>query len=121
MMTETVVTVEQGRPQNTGPPPPKPDGQQQTQDPLSWIAYNLAYFQTIPGILKLIQLVSTTDDECFLFSSLSGSSGIFEFISSFLDFFRVLSIFLDLSTAVANFAWPNFPYLASEVQNTQNL
>lgn len=58
-MTETVVTVEQGRPQNTGPPPPKPDGQQQPQDPLSWIAYNMAYFQTIPGILKLIQLVSS--------------------------------------------------------------
>lgn len=56
-MTETVVQVEQGRPQNTGPPPPKPDGQQQTQDPLSWIAHNTAYFQTVPGVLKLIQLV----------------------------------------------------------------
>lgn len=62
MMTETVVTVEQDRPQNTGgpppQPPPKPAGPQQTQDPLSWIAYNRAYFQTIPGVLKLIQLVS---------------------------------------------------------------
>lgn len=57
MMSETVVTVESGRPTNAGAPP-KPNAQQQSGGPLSWITFNVAYFQSAPGILKLIQLVS---------------------------------------------------------------
>lgn len=52
-MTETVVTVQhpsQGpRPQTTTTT---------TSDGLGWIQFNLQYFTTIPGILKLAQLVS---------------------------------------------------------------
>lgn len=50
MMTETVVTV-QHQPTNgaaRGPP----------GDSLAWIQFNVDYFKTIPGILKLVQLVS---------------------------------------------------------------
>lgn len=55
MMSETVVTVDPNR--NNAPP--KPNGaHQSTAGPLSWITFNVAYFQTVPGILKVIQLVS---------------------------------------------------------------
>lgn len=54
-MSETVVTVDPSR--NNGPP--KPAAPQQSQaGPLSWITFNTAYFQTVPGILKIIELVS---------------------------------------------------------------
>lgn len=56
MMSETVVTVESGRPNPAAPP--KPAAPQQPAGPLSWITFNTAYFQTVPGILKLIELVS---------------------------------------------------------------
>lgn len=55
MMSETVVTVEGNR--NNAAAPPKPAAPQQATGPLSWITFNTAYFQTVPGILKLIQLV----------------------------------------------------------------
>lgn len=54
MMSETVVTVERN---NAPPPKPAAPNAQQNSGPLSWIAFNTAYFQTVPGILKLIQLV----------------------------------------------------------------
>lgn len=57
-MSETVVTVESGN-RNNAQAPPKPAGpQQSTAGPLSWITFNTAYFQTVPGLLKLIQMVS---------------------------------------------------------------
>lgn len=59
MMSETVVTVEPGNRNNPQPPPPKPAAPQQNgAGPLSWITFNTAYFQSVPGLLKLIQLVS---------------------------------------------------------------
>lgn len=61
MMSETVVTVESGR--NNAAAPPKPAAPQQAAGPLSWITFNSAYFQTVPGILKLIQLVSAKENE----------------------------------------------------------
>lgn len=59
-MSETVVTVESGNRNNAqAPPPPKPAAPQQSSaGPLSWITFNTAYFQSVPGLLKLIQLVS---------------------------------------------------------------
>lgn len=57
MMTETVVTVDQ--PQQATP---AANGAQQAQakpdNSLNWIKFNVQYFQSIPGILKLVQLVS---------------------------------------------------------------
>lgn len=47
MMTETVVTVTQPTTE-----PPKPTNN------LGWLKINFAYFVSIPGILKLIQVVS---------------------------------------------------------------
>lgn len=59
MMSETVVTVEPGNRNNAQAPPPKPAAPQQSgAGPLSWITFNSAYFQSVPGLLKLIQLVS---------------------------------------------------------------
>lgn len=59
MMSETVVTVEPGNRNNSQAPPPKPAAPQQSgAGPLSWITFNTAYFQSVPGLLKLIQLVS---------------------------------------------------------------
>lgn len=59
MMSETVVTVESGNRNNAQAPPPKPAAPQQSSaGPLSWITFNTAYFQSVPGLLKLIQLVS---------------------------------------------------------------
>jgi len=52
MMSETVVTVDPNRlPQAQPKPAAAPQGS------LSWIKFNIGYFQTIPGILKIIQLV----------------------------------------------------------------
>lgn len=59
MMNETVVTVESGNRNNAQAPPPKPAAPQQSSaGPLSWITFNTAYFQSVPGLLKLIELVS---------------------------------------------------------------
>ena len=59
MMSETVVTVDPSNRNNAQAPPPKPAGPQQSAaGPLSWITFNSAYFQSVPGLLKLIQLVS---------------------------------------------------------------
>ncbi|XP_055586345.1 CKLF-like MARVEL transmembrane domain-containing protein 4 [Uranotaenia lowii] len=54
MMTETVVTVDQSH--------ASPGAQQQQQQAkpdssLNWIKFNLLYFKSIPGILKLVQLL----------------------------------------------------------------
>lgn len=49
MMTETVVTV-QHQPTNGAARAPQSEG-------LAWIQFNTDYFKTIPGILKLVQLV----------------------------------------------------------------
>lgn len=56
MMSETVVTVDPNRNNNPNGAP-KPNTHPSTAGPLSWITFNVAYFQTVPGILKLIQLV----------------------------------------------------------------
>lgn len=59
MMSETVVTVESGNRNNAQAPPPKPAAPQASgSGPLSWIVFNTAYFTSVPGLLKLIQLVS---------------------------------------------------------------
>lgn len=57
-MVETVVTVERTTTTTTGPPGgvnPAPNG----GGFWSAIRLNLDYFRTIPGILKIVQLVST--------------------------------------------------------------
>lgn len=51
-MSETVVTVDPNRQPQAQPKPAA-----QPQGSLSWVKFNIGYFQTIPGILKLIQLV----------------------------------------------------------------
>lgn len=48
-MTETVITVTSGQQQNT----------QRPAGDLAWVQCNVNYFQTYPGIIKLIQLVRT--------------------------------------------------------------
>lgn len=55
MMSETVVTIDPNRnaQQQQQPKPATAPG-----NALSWIKFNVGYFQTIPGILKLVQLVS---------------------------------------------------------------
>lgn len=59
MMSETVVNVESGNRNNAQQAPPKPAAPQQSgAGPLSWITFNTAYFQSVPGLLKLIELVS---------------------------------------------------------------
>lgn len=47
-MTETVITVNSG---------PHAQSQQRPASDLGWIQFNVNYFLTYPGILKLIQLV----------------------------------------------------------------
>lgn len=51
MMTETVVTV---APQ----PAPQPAEPPKNPNNLGWLKINISYFATIPGILKLVQVVS---------------------------------------------------------------
>lgn len=52
-MTETVVTV-----QPTNGVHAAAHQQQAPGDGLAWLQFNLQYFATIPGIIKLVQLVS---------------------------------------------------------------
>lgn len=54
MMTETVVTVDQSQ---AAPPNAAQHGQAKPDNSLNWIKFNFQYFQSIPGILKLVQLV----------------------------------------------------------------
>lgn len=61
MMSETVVTVDPNRQPQAQPKPAA-----QPQGSLSWVKFNIGYFQTIPGILKLIQLVSASTEFHFL-------------------------------------------------------
>jgi hypothetical protein len=60
-MTETTVTVTttEGTPSHnaTSQPTVKSDPGQ-SQNSLAWIRLNVAYFRTIPGILKVLQVVS---------------------------------------------------------------
>lgn len=55
MMTETVVTVTQSQ---AVPPNAANQAQAKPENNLNWIKFNIRYFQSIPGILKLVQLVS---------------------------------------------------------------
>lgn len=64
MMSETVVTVESGNRNNAQAPPKPAAPQQSAAGPLSWITFNTAYFQSVPGLLKLIQLVSVNLKRC---------------------------------------------------------
>lgn len=48
-MTETVITVSSGGQQQQQPKP---------ADNLSWLQFNVNYFTTYPGIIKIVQLVS---------------------------------------------------------------
>lgn len=52
MAPETVVTVDSNRPQQ---PPP----QQQEGGALGWLKINIEYFKSPPGILKIIELVTS--------------------------------------------------------------
>lgn len=63
MMSETVVTVDPNRQPQAQPKPAA-----QSQGSLSWVKFNIGYFQTIPGILKLIQLVNKHFFYIFFFS-----------------------------------------------------
>lgn len=53
MMTETSITVSP----TEGAPHVKSDPGQ-GQGALSWVRFNLDYFKTLPGILKLVEIVS---------------------------------------------------------------
>lgn len=54
-MTETVVTVDQSQ---AAPPNAANQAQAKPDNSLNWIKFNIQYFQSIPGILKLVQMVS---------------------------------------------------------------
>lgn len=77
MMSETVVTVDPSR--NNGPPKPAPPNQS-SAGPLSWITFNSAYFQTIPGILKFIQLVSSFSFLCYRMEKINWKIFIYFFL-----------------------------------------
>lgn len=69
MMSETVVTMD-GSSNNASNNPrqvPMVKTEPGQPNPLSGIRLNVAYFKTIPGILKLTQLVSTRLIFCCLF------------------------------------------------------
>uniref|UniRef100_A0A182LSK8 Uncharacterized protein n=1 Tax=Anopheles culicifacies TaxID=139723 RepID=A0A182LSK8_9DIPT len=60
MMAETVVTVETPN-RNAGTPTATPAAGQAQAKPesnLNWLKFNTQYFITIPGILKIVQVVS---------------------------------------------------------------
>lgn len=59
MMSETVVTIDPNRNAQQQPQQQQPKPATAPGGALSWIKFNVGYFQTIPGILKLVQLVST--------------------------------------------------------------
>lgn len=52
MMTETVVNVQDAPNSNAA------NKQQSDRHGLDWIKINLDYFKTLPGIIKLLELVS---------------------------------------------------------------
>lgn len=53
-MTETVVNVQEAPNNNAA----KPTGaNQNNQQALSWLKINVDYFKTVPGILKIIEVV----------------------------------------------------------------
>lgn len=54
MMTETVVTVQEAPHNNAA----KPNGDSQAAGSLSWLRINVDYWKSIPGIIKIVQLVS---------------------------------------------------------------
>ena len=58
-MSETVVTVQDGAPNNANNPRQTPTVKTEPGQPsfLSGITLNVPYFKSIPGILKLVQLV----------------------------------------------------------------
>lgn len=60
-MSETVVTV-----QNPDSKPGKPGVENGNINIFSWVEINHKYFKTLPGILKLAQLVSYTISLQFL-------------------------------------------------------
>lgn len=49
MAPETVVTIDNNQPGNKAAEP---------EQPLSWLRLNIDYFKTVPGILKLVELVT---------------------------------------------------------------
>lgn len=54
MMTETVVNVQEAPNNNAANKQQAP----QAESPLSWIKINLDYFKTLPGLLKIGEIVS---------------------------------------------------------------
>lgn len=54
-MPDTVVTV-----QNPEPKPGKPGVDNRNINMFSWVEINYVYFKTLPGIMKLAQLVSNS-------------------------------------------------------------
>lgn len=57
MMTEHVVTVRDEAGNEIRRGPPKTEGVSRTTEIFEGITMNLPYFQTIPGMIKLIQMV----------------------------------------------------------------
>ncbi|XP_067013448.1 plasmolipin [Anabrus simplex] len=57
MMTETTVTVTSNDAPPSSQPAVKTDSGYQGQGALSWLKINIAYFKSIPGIIKIIQLL----------------------------------------------------------------
>lgn len=53
MAPETVVTVDHNKP--NAPPQQQ---QQQQGNALDWLKFNIDYFKTPPGLLKIVELVS---------------------------------------------------------------
>lgn len=53
-MTETVVNVQEAPNNNAANKQQAPQG----ESPLSWIKINLDYFRTLPGLLKIAEVVS---------------------------------------------------------------
>lgn len=59
MMTETVVNVQEAPNNNAANKPQQPGAPRQPESPLAWIKINVEYFKSTPGILKLVEFVST--------------------------------------------------------------
>lgn len=62
MMTETVVNVQEAPNNNAAKPSGGGGGDNQA---LSWLKINLDYFKTLPGKLKIIEVVCTVHRKCY--------------------------------------------------------
>ena len=112
MMTETVVNVQDAPNSNAA------NKQSDRRQPLGWIKINLDYFKTVPGIIKLLQVL------CGIIC-MSCASTTFEKATHFFLFVAVLSFIVTLVWILVYLislreALANFPisWILTEMINT---